>query len=523
MIEHLSSTVHACLDWTRGKDPRPVLDPEGLLFLLTAHLDAGAHDTGDWSVADVHDIARTVRDWDRVPEGLRETWLTWCDFLVDQGRLRSAQSPRRLRSAIAAVDLSPGGPPREADEVGAPALSVLDRLGLFEGAAALPPIVPAEAGELDAAARRCPPLADAARLAEWVGRGRPLCQECVERDELPPQETAEAAEALGVTPERVPVLLAVARGGGLLRTTYTRVLPGEATRAWLEHAPGAAADAWADALPTMAAPHTGAAFLLLTDMFVCGEARTPARLAEACGTGDRLSGGAGGRPEQRTRRVLEVLDGLGAVRRTEGAGFRVSRLGDHFVLRQLRYSGVAVELTPPVSGMDAERVLGVVERGRPVDTERLLERWMAARDTRGAVRDLFEASDAPHAWRRRARVARVLAELDRDLDAVLRLYVHHPVLGGWALGLRDAPAAPSTTHQAVWAVLDRYAILLEEGGSLPEEDRYRYAGHEERFARAVWLTGHPVADTVVDLLAEGALGASMAGAARRVRPSPDRP
>ena len=111
MTERIYSAVQACLEWAGGLDPRPALDPDTLLFLLTAHLDAGAHDPRDWSSADVHDIARTVRHWDRTPTGLRQTWLTWCDFLVEQGILLSSESPRRLRGAIAAVDLSPEGSP----------------------------------------------------------------------------------------------------------------------------------------------------------------------------------------------------------------------------------------------------------------------------------------------------------------------------------------------------------------------------------------------------------------------------
>lgn len=521
MTERIYSAVHACLDWAVGIEPRPTLDPDTLLFLLTAHLDAGAPDPGDWCTADVHDIARTVRNWDRVPDGLRGTWLTWCDFLVDQGRLLSSASPRRLRAAIATVDLTPGGPPAPEEMISGTALPLLDRLGVGGGQRPdpIPPVVPAPLGGLDAAARLCRPLSDAARLTAWVDEGRPLCHGDTGGDGLTGDDTDDAADHLGVSPGEVASLFCVARDSGLLRTTYTRVLPGRAARAWLDGVPGAVADSWADALLTMADLRGMAAFLLLTDLFMHGDARTPAQLAGVYGTG-----GALGRedPEKYVRRILEVLDGLGAVHRSDDGRFRVTPLGDHFMVRQLRQSGADVVVAPPVPEMGADQVLDLLEQGRPVDTEHLLERWVAAHDTEKAVCGLFEASDAPGAWHRRERVARVLADLDEDLGPVLRLYAHHPVLGGWARRLRGthAPADPPTSHQVVWAVLDDYTILLEADRPLPAHDRDRYQGCAEQFTRAVWLTGHPSADTVLDLLVGGALGAPLAEAARRVRPAP---
>ncbi|MFD6949054.1 hypothetical protein A6A08_06765 [Nocardiopsis sp. TSRI0078] len=428
MTESIYSAVHACLDWARTIEPRPVLDPDSLLFLLTAHMDAGASGPGDWSAADVHGIARTVRAWERVPEGLRETWLTWCDFLVEQGRLLSAESPRGLRAAIAEVDLTPGGPPPEepADEA---ALPILDRLGVGENGRpeAVPPIVPAGPVELDAAAHLCRPLTDAARLAEWVGTGRILGSGGTGEDALLECDAQDAAADLGLPPERVPVLFAVARGSGLLRTTYTKVLPGPAARTWLDGEPGAAADAWADALLTMAEPYGVTVFLLLTDLFVHGRARTPAQLATAYGPGVALGDGA---PDGHVHQVLEVLAGLGAVDRLADDRFLVTRLGDHFMVRQLRRSGADIVVTPPVAEMDAARVLDLLEEGRPVDTEGLLERWVAARDTESAVLGLFQATSTPGARYRRRRVARLLTALDGSPAPSPRPYAPHPAEHG---------------------------------------------------------------------------------------------
>ena len=107
MTERISSAVRACLDWARERRPQPPLDTETLTFLLHAHLDAGAPEPGDWSVDDVHEVARTARIRGNGPTHLRETWLTWCDHLVARGNLSSGVSPRELRKAIASVDLSP--------------------------------------------------------------------------------------------------------------------------------------------------------------------------------------------------------------------------------------------------------------------------------------------------------------------------------------------------------------------------------------------------------------------------------
>ncbi|MFI6575820.1 hypothetical protein ACIBFB_08460 [Nocardiopsis sp. NPDC050513] len=518
MTERILSAVDECLDWARGLDPPVDVDVNALVFLLGAHRDAGAPDPGDWTTADVHDIAGTVRDWDRVPDNLRDTWLTWCDHLVERGGLLSCESPRRLRAAISAVDLTPGGPPATADPIDEAALPLLDRLGVGDGGEAepLPPIAPARAADLDAAARPCRPLSEAARLTAWVGGGRPLDPDRP-HDALTGPDTDTAADVLRIPPDAVPRVLRVAREAGLLRTTYTRVLRGRAARAWERGTPGAAADAWADALLAMTGARGMTAFLILTDLFVSGRPRTPDRLVEVFGAGVAL-GPCPGRPCDDVRSVLDALVGLGAVERTGGDSYRVTPLGDHFVVRQLRRSGAEVPLTPPVRDMGADHVLTLLEQGRPVDTEELMARWLTTRDPHTAARELLEASADPRAWHRRHLVAATLAGLGIDLTPVLRMYVHHPVLGGWARRLRGTHTEVPTSHQVVWAVLDSYAILVEAGSPLPDRDRDRYAACAEQLTRTMWLTGHPAAGAVLDRLADGALGEPLAEAARRVRP-----
>lgn len=529
MTERIHPAVYECLHWTGSIDPPPALDTDALSFLLDAHADAGACDPGDWCTADVHDVASAVRDWVEAPEGLRQTWLTWCDYLVDRGELRPGQSPRRLRAAIAEADLSPGARPRpEAPaESGAGegvALPLLERLGADPSGepAPTPPVIPGLPEDLDACAKECPVLAEAARLTVWVDEGRTLCSRS-DHDTLSEHDTAKAAADLGLRPEEVRTAFATARDSGLLRTTYTRVLPGQAAREWAGGVPGAAADAWADALLTMVGRSRAASFLVLTDLFISGSPRTPAGLVEVYGAAlaPRDDPRARGEePHARAWTVLATLAGLGAVESAEEGAFGITRLGDHFMVRQLRRSGARVPVLDPLPRLAADEVLTVVETGRPVDAVGLLERWAALQDPQDAARELLEAAGAPEDWHRRERVAAFLADRATDLSEVLPLYVHHPVLGGWARQLRDGPDIAPTSHQVVWSVLDKYAILLESGRSLPSRDRERYTEYAEQFTQAVWLSGHPVAETVLGLLADGALGQGLAEAASRVRPAP---
>ncbi|MFE3459349.1 hypothetical protein ACFXKD_17540 [Nocardiopsis aegyptia] len=515
MTERIFSAVHDCLDWARALDPPLAPDPDALLFVLTAHLDAGSPDPADWSVSDVDDIARTVQHWTGLAGDLRPAWLVWCDFLVDTGQLVCAESPRRLRAAIAAADLESDRPAPRRDPVEEGALPLLHRLGAGEDGEPEPlrPVLRARPGDLDAAARSCTVLADAARLTVWADHGLRLDPDR-EDDALTPADTDRAADALDLDPARVRELFAIARDAGLLRTTCTRVLPGPTARAWADGEPGAVADAWAGALLAMTRLRGMTAFLVLTDLFVCGDLRTPAEVVDAYGPavvpGDRDDD-----PEQEVRCVLETLAELGAVAR-EGHGYRTTPLGDHFMVGRLRHSGAHVPLAPTVGAMSADEALALLEEGRPVDTDGLLERWTAARDTATAARQLWEAGAAPEAWRRRARVAAHLSLLEADVFPMLSLYTHHPVLGGWARRLLGAAPEPPTSHQAAWAVLDDYALLLDAGLPLPAGDGERYAPHADGFVRAVWLTGHPVADAVLARCAEGALGPEVAGAARSV-------
>ena len=394
MTERITPAISTCLDWAEDAEPPPELEVADLALLLSTHLDSGAPEPGDWTVDDVREVAALLRGRTELPGSLRESWLSWCDHLVATGRLVSSESPRRLRAAIEEVDLAPGditGPaPEPLAEVAAP---LLDRLGYgsVDEPEPLLPFVPAPLAELDSRAWACTTLQRAARLAAWVDPDR-LLREGTDRDDLCEQDTKQAAEDLGTTPDEVRFLFTVARSAALLRTTYLHVLPGPAAHAAVEERPGAIADAWADALTTMASLSSPAPFLLLTELFLAGRAHTPFELIRSCGPGAVPDGEE---PEQHVRQVLTVLADLDAVEEVGGEQYRITGLGDHCVARHLRESGVEVPESPPVSGLDARPFLRLLEEARPVDVEALLDRWLAGQAPGNAARALIDAGLVP--------------------------------------------------------------------------------------------------------------------------------
>ena len=394
MTERIAPAISACLDWAENAEPPPELEVADLVLLLSTHLDSGAPEPGDWTVDDVQEVAALLRGRAELPESLRGSWLSWCDHLVATGRLMSSESPRRLRAAIGEVDLTPGstvGPaPEPLAEVAGP---LLDRLGYgsVDEPEPLLPFVPAPLTELDSRAWACAVLRRAARLAAWVDPDR-LLREGTDRDELCGQDTKQAAEDLGTTPEEVRFLFTVARSAGLLRTTYLHVLPGPAAHAAVEGRPGAIADAWANSLTTMAALSSPAPFLLLTELFLVGRAHSPFELVHTCGPG---AAPEGEEPEQHVRQVLKVLADLDAVEEVGGERYRITGLGDHCAARHLRESGVEVPEASPVSGSDARSFLHMLEGVRPVDVEVLLDRWLSGQAPESAARALVDAGLVP--------------------------------------------------------------------------------------------------------------------------------
>ncbi|WP_017613379.1 hypothetical protein [Nocardiopsis salina] len=512
MTQRISSAVRSCLEWSRGLHPPTEPDPDALTLVLHAHRDCGAPDPGDWTIEDVHEVASAVHGYRGGPETLRSAWLLWCDHLVERGGLAPGAGPRALREAIATVDLTE---PRCQEEENDPGLTTLmQRLGLTSPTfGTLPAVVAAPPEELDAAALQCTPLSEAARLTVWVDHGRDLAPDHT-HDALCAEDLAEAARAMETGPEQVHTAFRIAREAGLLRTTYTRILPGPATRDWSGRVPGAVADAWADALPAMTGLRGVVSYLVLTELFVTGEGRTPADLAEACAVGP--SGAA------EVRRAAAVLQDVGALTGgSSGDGrLRTTPLGDHFMVRQLTRADVPVTVLPDLASLPGNAALEVVTgAGRPSDTELVLTQWLRRQDEQGllstAVAELFDACTEPREWRRRAAATRLLRCSSPGLAEVLPFHVHHPVVGGWARRLQPGHVPDPASHQDVWAALDDHALLMEDG-SVPPEDP-RLTARAEELVRTVSLSGHPRAPHVLDLFLEGAWGRGAALAASNAR------
>ena len=524
MTERISSAVRSWLDWSRGRHLPAPPDADALTLVLHAHRDCGASDPGDWTVKDVHEVAAAVHGYRGGPEALRSAWLLWCDHLVERGELTPGQSPRALRQAVAEVDLVEL---RIQEEEPDPTLEpLLERLGAgAHPAVGLPAVVAAPADELDAAALQCAALSEAARLTVWVDRGRDLAPETT-HDALCGEDLFAAAGALGTGTEQVRDSFTVAREAGLLRTTYTHVLPGPATRDWAAHVPGAVADAWADALPSMTGLRGVLSYLVLTELFTTGAAHGPADLAAACSLGPAAD------VEVEVERALSVLEGLGAVT-SHGVGARGGRgplrgqrarritpLGDHFMVRQLSRAEVPVRVLPRIDAMSAEQALEVVMgHSRPLDTELVLSRWLTRQEEQGrlstAVAEVFDACAGPRQWHRRACALHLLRRSATDVSGLLPFHVHHPVVGGWARRLRPGHAPDPCSHQDVWAVLDDHALLMEAGTTPPEDPRLSTRARE--LVRTIVLSGHPRAAHVLDLLAEGSWGPETARAAENAR------
>lgn len=384
MTERLVLAVSTCLDWARGAEPSPPIRVEALVLLLTTHQDSGATDPGDWTIDDVHEVAALLRRHRNPPRALRETWLSWCDHLVADGRLTSQESPRRLRATIEQVDLEPitSAEPLPQAPLPQAATPLLDRLS---GGTGPLPHLPASLTELDTRARSCRTLDQAARLARWLDPRR-LLRSGTDHDALREVDTAEAAQALGTAPEDIGSLFAVARAAGLVRTTYLHALPGPAARDWAEERPGAAADAWADALTTLVAVSGPTPFLLLSELFLTGRALAPQELFHVCAEPE---------PAAQVPRVLRALVDLDAVEATEEGRYRITALGDHGVARRLRACGVEVPQVPQTAKVNTTELAELLPKVRPIDVEPLLERWLTGRVPTTAAQELLAAGMVP--------------------------------------------------------------------------------------------------------------------------------
>lgn len=524
----VTDAVRSCLGWARNSRPPRVVDPRFLTRLLTVHR-AVRSDPGDWDRDDVTRVTLTLSAGGSVPEGFRDTWLTWCDYLVDRGLLGPAESPRTLRAAVEAAEVFPREQaPWSLSGDGNP------WWGQLWEPEDLPRVHLAPAGRSAPAARACPALERALRLAAWTGAGLPLAGG-VEHEALTDHDRDEAAAHLGLSPEEVPHLFETALRAGFLRTTYTGVRPGPAARGWDDDT--RVVLSWAEALPTMVAGHGTLGLRVLGELFTSGGVWTVPDLVEvltpwsspappprgAAPTETALSetplGAQAPVPEGRAAAeevaaAVETLVGLGAVEPLPGAGLRITALGDQAMAHRWRRWGIALPGYPPTGDMAARELLFQLWEGRPVDAEALGRRWMAERGVRAAARELLEVCAELGSWRQRLDVFQLLRGLEHELGDVLQDYRDHPVLGGWIAHARHDPGRVRL-EQLVVVLLDTYALRVELGTALPSDAPVWQ--DPETVTRLMWRSGHPATDGVLTAIALGALGPEAAHAARRAR------
>ena len=411
MTVSVADAVRSCLEWARNARPPRTADPRFLTRVLTAH-GAVRADPGDWDRDDVTRVTLTLSAEGPVPEGFRETWLTWCDYLVDRGLLGPAESPRVLRAAVAAAEVLPRDQapwaPEHRDSPG--------RGQLWEPED-LPRVHLSPAGRSAPAARACPVLVRALRLAVWVGDGLPLDGEA-EHEALTGHTRDEAAAHLGLSPEEVPCLFETALRAGFLRATYTGVRPGPAVRGWDDDF--RVVRSWAGALPAMVSGHGTLGLRVLGELFTSGGTWTVPELAEVLAPWPHPKLPAAGRPcpEEEVSAAVRTLVGLGAVETLPGAGLRITPLGDQGMAYRWRRWGISLPGYPPTAEMSARELLFQLWEGRPVDAQVIGRQWMAERGVRSAARELLEVCAELGSWRQRVGVFQLFHGLERELGPV---------------------------------------------------------------------------------------------------------
>ncbi len=543
----ITNAVHACVEWARNARPPRAVDPRVLTRLLTVH-GVVRSDPGDWDRDDVTRVALALSAGGAVPEGFRDTWLTWCDHLVDRGLLGPAESPRTLRAAVEAAEVLPR------EQVPWSLAGDDNPWGQLWEPEDLPRVNLAPAEDSAPAARACPPLARALRLAAWTGSGLPLAEE-VACEALTDHDRDEAAAHLGLSREEIPYLFETALRAGFLRTTYTEVRPGPAVRGWDDDA--RVVRSWAEALPTMVSGHGTLGLRVLGELFTSGAVWTVPDLVEVLapwpgvvpsprgtalteapsaerrrqektpgvpvpevrGAGTRGSPVLGSEPGRGTptaavAAAVETLVHLGAVESLPDAGLRITALGDQAMAHRWRRWGIVLPGYPSTEGMVARELLFQIWEGRPVDAEALGRRWMTERGTQAAARELLAVCAELGSWRQRVDVFRLFHGLEQELREVFEAYRDHPVLGGWIAHARNDPGRVRL-EQLVVVLLDTYALRVELGAPLPADTPVWR--DPETVTGMMWRSGHPATDSVLTAIALGALGPDAARAARRAR------
>lgn len=551
----IAEKIAECHSWRK-------IDTHALGLVLRTHQnECGRDDPRTWTIADVETVTEALLNGVTLtPETaatLADTWLTWCDFLVETGQLAPPKtSPRDLREAVRASGeelhgfVGVGSLPRavvsamsrsgvdldDDDSIAAwlkhmrqnPAqlaeLVELDSRATSrrhaikrmarENTSSLPPVRLAPLSELASDVRACAPLTTAREIAVWIGPGRSLADE---HEGLREEDAAEAVAELGVSRAELPRWFDIAVEAGFIRLTYTQALPGPALGQWPGGDDQTVLGIWVDGFDagTIIPQSRFLASLALTHLFTCGVRRLLRKeLAEAAGEVLDFT----------TEDLVAAVDRLAEYGVVELVGDEVelTPLGDYAMIERLRRTGEVVDVLPTVADLTAAELLSTLAMARPTDAEPLTADWLAIRDTMTGARDILAAAEAPAAYLARGMATRVVKDLGPEVVPVWREWIEHSTLGGWAREAlaefgEELPAATSGDRlREIWMLLDAWAILVDQG--YPDQAARSVAAlveHTDQIFDLIWRLGHPGVARVLDAVGSLCPDKKVAKAARR--------
>jgi hypothetical protein len=425
--------------------------------------------------------------------------------------------------------------------------------------------------ELAALARKSPLLAEAARLAEWAGPGRPVDED----GELTAADAVAAATHLGIgtgDPSAVTAMVDVpelvhlwdlALAAGFLEEDGdddTVVAPGEAARLWHSGTDVEALAIWSEALTFLMTESldidadldeergddldfydAGTELVVLlflargeslpvagADELICEGATDglPAdEAAAAWAAWTQAHGEPGGV-------LLRRLAELGAVslddeeegdEEAEGPVARLTPLGSWAVREEFIASGVDIPLLPPPAEMTAADLVAAAEGASEDEFEAEAGAWLALRDPGAAAGELLDLGAVAGPMERMTATA-IVRRLGAAAEPSWRAALEVPALRPYAKMALDETAGGSSPEfepdpgDIAWLVVDMLAAIsagLEPGEPAEQLVEALPAGAEEAMFDAMSRLPHPDAAAVLTLIGQQHPDKKVAKAARR--------
>jgi hypothetical protein len=373
-----------------------------------------------------------------------------------------------------------------------------------------PPVELAPDAELAAAVRGVPLLADAARLARWVG-----VRVVTDEGHLTPQDAEDAAADLELRAEWLRLLWVVAVNGHLVEITKEGARPGPGIDDPMELWDGAIMDvldrtAEEGGLTGSTVVDEHLTEILATMYSVRDGMRLPAL---ASGILQAHEVGCEARPaELRLLRLslpeeladaMRLLEYCGLVEIPEAELVRLTALGVWAVRRDLLREGHDAPSLREVAGfaeLSAAELVDAMLAGRASASAATL--WLERRSPEDAARELVKVAASGNAAQR-GTAGTVLEELGPEAETAVRESLDEPMMWRYAaawLGVRDLAAPALSEDDGAWVAVDTLAVLLYIGASAP---RFDILGDDlPSLVPAMGRADHPDALAVLELLAK---------------------